>query len=124
MFSTTANLGMEAVTTRKALAETSVHSSTTSETTSEIASTLGASDINRTVPSGKSIGLVIGASMGSCLVILLVILLFVWPLVCKNRNWCTRPAVAEHELTPMALTEVQTVVTTSESGLLQRGAES
>ncbi|XP_078276238.1 uncharacterized protein LOC144605065 isoform X1 [Rhinoraja longicauda] len=82
------------------------------------------SDINRTVPSGKSIGLVIGASMGSCLVILLVILLFVWPLVCKNRNWCTRPAVAEHELTPMALTEVQTVVTTSESGLLQRGAES
>ncbi|XP_032895996.1 interleukin-15 receptor subunit alpha isoform X1 [Amblyraja radiata] len=122
MFSTT---GMEAVTTRTALAETSVHSSTTSETTSEIASTtIAATDINRTVPAGKSLGLVIGASTSSCFVILLVILLFIWPLVCKNRTWCTRPGVAEHELTPMALTEVQTMENLSESGLLQQEAES
>ncbi|XP_055509372.1 interleukin-15 receptor subunit alpha-like isoform X1 [Leucoraja erinacea] len=121
MFSTT---GMEAVTTRTALAETSVHSSTTSETTSEIASTAAVTDISRTVPAGKSLGLVIGASTSSCFVILLVILIFIWPLVCKNRTWCTRPGVAEHELTPMALTEVQTVENLSECGLLQQEAES
>ncbi|XP_055509374.1 interleukin-15 receptor subunit alpha-like isoform X3 [Leucoraja erinacea] len=116
--------GMEAVTTRTALAETSVHSSTTSETTSEIASTAAVTDISRTVPAGKSLGLVIGASTSSCFVILLVILIFIWPLVCKNRTWCTRPGVAEHELTPMALTEVQTVENLSECGLLQQEAES
>lgn len=80
--------------------------------------------ISRTVPAGKSLGLVIGASTSSCFVILLVILIFIWPLVCKNRTWCTRPGVAEHELTPMALTEVQTVENLSECGLLQQEAES
>ncbi|XP_067915884.1 uncharacterized protein [Heterodontus francisci] len=117
-YSTNNTTGAEPITSRTALAERTVKSSTAAETASDITATIGTADINQTITSGQNIGLIVGTSTGSIFIITLCILFLVWSFLFKKKI-CTRPQ--EHELAPM---ELLTVTNINETEPLQQKTES
>ncbi|XP_067915886.1 interleukin-15 receptor subunit alpha-like isoform X4 [Heterodontus francisci] len=118
-YSTNNTTGAEPITSRTALAERTVKSSTAAETASDITATIGTADINQTITSGQNIGLIVGTSTGSIFIITLCILFLVWSFLFKKKISCTRPQ--EHELAPM---ELLTVTNINETEPLQQKTES